>query len=73
MITHPCGICDKSVIMCDVSKFWIHIKCNGPNAKDYITLENLKKPWFCSKCIDQTLPFGDKLSPLCIHLTPPLR
>ncbi|XP_057310678.1 uncharacterized protein LOC130648640 [Hydractinia symbiolongicarpus] len=70
MINFPCGVCGKSVnsnhkaIQCDICKFWIHIKCNGLNADDYISLQNSDELWFCCKCINKILPFGSTTPPL---------
>ncbi|XP_057295684.1 uncharacterized protein LOC130624132 [Hydractinia symbiolongicarpus] len=73
MISHPCRICLKSVasnhraIMCDVCGFWVHIKCNGLNATDYEMLQNSNDNWFCLKCINDSLAFNDKSTPLVFN------
>ena len=70
MINFLCGICGKSVnsnqkaINCDLCKFWVHIKCNGLNAKGYESLQRSDDQWFCYNCINKILPFGIKTAPL---------
>ena len=54
-----------SAIQCDISQFWIHIKCNKLNHIDYKYLQGYNNPWYCISCCGEILPFGT----LANHLT----
>ena len=55
-IVLPCKICNininnkDSAIQCDISQFWIHIKCNKLNHIDYKYLQGYNNPWYCISC-----------------------
>ena len=63
-IVLPCKICNininnkDSAIQCDISQFWIHIKCNKLNHIDYKYLQGSNYPCYCISCCDEVLPFG---------------
>ena len=48
----PCSIGTKNVhdkekaAQCDLSIFWIHIKCNNQNYVDYRYLQNCDESWY---------------------------
>jgi len=64
VVNFPCRICDKAVanshkaIECDICRCWIHIKCNNISSKDYEHLKHDNSPWFCIRCVKETLPFS---------------
>ena len=65
---NPCGTCHKKVaknhnaVCCDVCNQWVHISCNNINRYTYSKLQKeLQAPWYCKKCIKNTIPYS-KLS-----------
>ena len=64
----PCRICHKRVaknhnaVCCNVCNQWVHISCNNINRYTYSKLQKeLQAPWYCKKCIKNTIPYS-KLS-----------
>ena len=63
----PCGICHKRVaknhnaVCCDVCNQWVHISCNNITRYTYSKLQKEQAPWYCKKCIKNTIPYS-KLS-----------
>ena len=63
-ITFPCKICNTkindtdSAAQCDISQFWIYMKCNNLNHIDYKYLQGSNDPWFCILCCNEIFPFG---------------
>eukprot|EP00111_Clytia_hemisphaerica_P014206 TCONS_00041846-protein len=64
-IKNPCGICSNPVaknhnaVWCDLCNLWIHIKCNNTSLDVYHRLQNDENSWFCQKCYNHAVPFGD--------------
>ena len=60
----PCSICPKNVsknhnaVCCDICNLWVHIKCNNVTKYCYRKLQNDREPWYCKKCIKNTVPFS---------------
>ena len=53
VIQDPCGVCNKAVgnnhraIQCNVSKFWVHIKCNNISPSTYQEYIDGDDTWIC--------------------------
>ena len=56
VVTFTFSICVKAIgdkgdsIYCNKCNFWIHIKCNNLNYKNYKYLNENGDPWFCLIC-----------------------
>ena len=63
-IRFTCKICENDVIDCDqsiqcnLSNFWVHIKCNNLTYIDYKFLQKSNDPWFCISCCSDIFPFN---------------
>ena len=68
----PCSICEKSVnknhkaLQCDICDSWVHIRCCFVSPSQYLEIQNenlanpeTKKFFYCHRCINKILPFGD--------------
>ena len=60
----PGKICEKNVsdkdkaVQCDLSEFWVHIKCNNVNCLDYRYFQNSNESWYCIECCSTIFPFN---------------
>ena len=68
MIAYPCGVCKKPVgknhnaIQCDICQFWIHIRCNNLDKKDYAFFNkkvNEDIEFFCINCVKNNIAFSN--------------
>ena len=64
-VKYPCGVCGKSVaknhraIQCDLCDYWIHIKCNKFDKKDYDYFQkNEIETFHCLNCKSKYIPFS---------------
>ncbi len=61
--TNICPVCSKLVgnnqlgICCDVCLYWHHAKCINMSKDDYLRLSHSPESWFCSRCLNDILPF----------------
>ena len=64
-ITNPCMICTEGVlnsqkgIFCDYCKKWVHLQCTTLSISDNIYLSPDSSNWYCSKCLEQELPYNN--------------
>ena len=64
----PCNICNRNIrengkaVCCDVCDNWVHIRCNSISPSKYKELcdEDNNEPFFCIKCFNDALPFGQE-------------
>ena len=66
MVTkYPSKVCNKAVakshnaIQCGLCDMWVHVKCKKINLQTYRFLQQCRAQWFCCKCLQNTMPFGD--------------
>ena len=63
-MTLPCRICNKNVnnndhaIQCNISNFWVHIKCNNLNYMDDECLHGNNDLWYCISCSSSIFPIN---------------
>ena len=63
-IVYLCKICPVNVsnkdpaAQCDISQFWVHMKCNKLNHIDYKYLQGSNDTWYCLCCCSKVFPFG---------------
>ena len=63
-----CNICNRNIrengkaVCCDVCDNWVHIRCNSISPSKYKELcdEDNNEPFFCIKCFNDALPFGQE-------------
>ena len=62
-----CPVCEKLCediegtepsIFCNVCSKWMHFKCSKLKMKQFNTLGRCSDPYFCSNCIQRSLPFA---------------
>ena len=57
----PCENSDGSApsIFCDLCKKWLHFKCSRLGLRQFNKLGMINDPYFCSSCINNSLPFSN--------------
>ena len=62
-IKYPCATCQKpcksnqNSIYCDLCHLWTHLNCTTLSDKDFQSLSNSNKPYYCKNCYESIFPF----------------